>query len=83
MTMEDPHLMAWTRIVAGGAPREQDDDHSKNGEGHDPTMYGGRTTSDTPGDKAAPSTTASHCLQGGQVVLQACERWQGWQGWNG
>ena len=71
--MEVLHLMA-----AGGASLEQDDGHSENGEGHDTTMYGGPTASDTPGDKAPPSTAVSHCLQGWTVVLQVCRRWQGW-----
>ena len=37
----------------GGASWEQDDSHSENGEGHDTTVYGGPTTSDTPGESTA------------------------------
>jgi hypothetical protein len=44
------------------------------------TMHGGPTTKDTPQDTAPPSTAASHCSQGGWVVLQACGRQQGWDG---
>jgi hypothetical protein len=64
--------------AAGGAPREQGGDHGKNGEGHDTTMYGGPSASDTPGDKALSSTAARHCSQGWTVVLQARGRWHGW-----
>ena len=58
-----------------GASQEQDNSHSENGEGHDTTMYGGPTASDTPGDKAPPSTAAGHCSQGWTVVLQVHGRW--------
>ena len=46
-------------MAAGGALQEQDNNHGKNGERHDTTIYGRPTTSDTHRDKALPSTTAA------------------------